>query len=141
VRDHESLRFAFNAEHEPMYPCLISAWLVPNDISKLPTHEIEAYISEPCKRSGDLRTGYRVALDPKKWEEEHKESFIHTVDDEPEIDELDSEEEGSDDKKQAKSEKRKRFGCRYCSQVQGKTEGEEELRRAFWEEKGPQSQV
>jgi hypothetical protein len=40
--------------------------------------------------------------------EEHKESFIHTVDDEPEIDELDSEEEGSEGKKQAKSKKRKR---------------------------------
>ena len=81
---------------------------MPKDISKLQTHEIEAYISEPYKRSGDLLTGYRVALDPKKWEEEHKESFVHTVDDEPEIDELDSEEEGSDGKKQAKSKKRKR---------------------------------
>jgi hypothetical protein len=100
--------FALIAEHELICSSLISAWLVPKDISKLQTHEIEAYISEPYKRSGDLLTGYRVALDPKKWEEEHKESFVHTVDDEPEIDELDSEEEGSEGKKQAKSKKRKR---------------------------------
>ena len=87
---------------------LISAWLVPKDISKLQTHEIEAYISEPYKRSGDLLTGYRIALDPKKWEEERETAGVETLEDEPEIDELDSENEGSDDKKQPKTKKRKR---------------------------------
>jgi hypothetical protein len=82
--------------------------LVPKDISKLQTHEIEAYISEPYRRSGDLLTGYRVALDPKKWEEERAAALAEGVEDEPEIDELDSENEGSEDRKHTKSKKRKR---------------------------------
>ena len=37
------------------------------DISKLQPHEIEAYISEPNKKSADLLEGYRIAKDPTKW--------------------------------------------------------------------------
>ena len=42
---------------------------MPKDISKLQQHEIQAYIDEPYKKSGDLLQGYKIALDPKKWEE------------------------------------------------------------------------
>ncbi|KAG6860774.1 hypothetical protein C0995_007678 [Termitomyces sp. Mi166 len=45
-----------------------SAWLVPKDMSRLQHLEIEAYINEPFKKSGDLLAGYRTALDPAAWE-------------------------------------------------------------------------
>jgi len=81
--------------------------LIPKDISKLQTHEIEAYISEPYKRSGDLLSGYRIALDPKKWEEE-REAAMDAVEEDAEIDQLDSENEEGSDKKLTKTKKRKR---------------------------------
>ncbi|KAJ3491935.1 hypothetical protein NLI96_g351 [Meripilus lineatus] len=101
-----------------------SAWLVPKDISKLQKHEIQAYIEEPFKRSGDLLAGYRIALDPTKWEEEREAASAEAAEEEAnaEIDQLDSDgpedgdamdededeedEEGS--KKKPKSKKRKR---------------------------------
>ncbi|TFY82828.1 hypothetical protein EWM64_g1181 [Hericium alpestre] len=46
------------------------AWPVSKIISKLQMHEIEAYIKEPYKRSGELLTDYRITLDPSKWEEQ-----------------------------------------------------------------------
>ncbi|SJL16458.1 uncharacterized protein ARMOST_19982 [Armillaria ostoyae] len=58
-------------------------------------HEIEAYISEPFKQSGDLLTGYKVALDPSEWEKykaEQAEAAVleDIVDD---VNQLDSENE------------------------------------------------
>ncbi len=47
---------------------LYSAWLAPKDISKLKSHEIDAYINEPTKKNGDLLAAYRVALKPEEWE-------------------------------------------------------------------------
>ncbi|KAF8885430.1 hypothetical protein CPB85DRAFT_1337159 [Mucidula mucida] len=44
------------------------AWLAPKDISKLKSHEIDAYINEPTKKNGDLLAAYRVALKPEEWE-------------------------------------------------------------------------
>ncbi|TFK61901.1 Tudor/PWWP/MBT [Pluteus cervinus] len=85
------------------------AWLSPQDISKLQTHEIESYINEPYRKSGDLLNGYRIALDPTKWEEEQAQNAA--VDEEPsdEVDQLASEEdEDGESKKSAKSKKRKR---------------------------------
>lgn len=67
-----------------------SAWLVPKDMSRLQTHEIEAYLNEPSKRSGELLTGYKIALDPTKWEEE-----IAQVAENEEVDQLgDDDEDG-----------------------------------------------
>lgn len=85
-----------------------SAWLVAKDISKLQTHEIESYINEPYKKSGDLLAGYRIALSPKKWEEERANNAVYTNDveeDAAEVDELDSDETSN---KKSKSKKRKR---------------------------------
>ncbi|EIM80969.1 uncharacterized protein STEHIDRAFT_161976 [Stereum hirsutum FP-91666 SS1] len=66
------------------------AWLVPKDMSRLQTHEIQAYLNEPSKRSGELLTGYKIALDPTKWEEE-----IATVAENEEVDQLgDDDEDG-----------------------------------------------
>jgi hypothetical protein len=87
-----------------------SAWLVAKDISKLQIHEIEAYISEPYKRSGDLLQGYRIALDPKKWEEELEQAGFEAGEAEAdaEIDQLESEAGDDRDKKAARPKKRKR---------------------------------
>lgn len=79
------------------------------DISKLQRHEIEAYVNEPSKKSGDLREGYQIALDPEKWLAEKEAQAQEYADAEANaaIDQLDSEEEGVDSKT-AKSKKRKR---------------------------------
>lgn len=89
-----------------MYP--LSAWLVAKDISKLLPHEIESYINEPYKKSGELLAGYRIALDPKKWEEEREAISFEAVQEEAnaEIDQLESENDG--EPKKTKSKKRKR---------------------------------
>ncbi|KAF8625302.1 hypothetical protein AX15_005435 [Amanita polypyramis BW_CC] len=86
------------------------AWLVAKDISKLQPHEIESYINEPFKRSGDLLQGYRIALDPTKWEQEVEAAGQVAVEEEAnaEIDELESERD-DDDSAKAKSKKRKRL--------------------------------
>jgi len=86
------------------------AWLVSKDISKLQPHEIESYINEPYKKSGDLLQGYRIALDPSKWEQEIQAATQLAVEEEAnaEIDELESEREDEESGK-SKSKKRKRI--------------------------------
>ena len=87
---------------------LHSAWLIAKDISKLQTHEIESYITEPYKRSGDLLSGYRIALDPSKWEEERAKNVTYVPEpeeDDAQVDQLDS--DGASSKK-SKAKKRKR---------------------------------
>ncbi|PFH53662.1 hypothetical protein AMATHDRAFT_900 [Amanita thiersii Skay4041] len=85
------------------------AWLVAKDISKLQTHEIQSYINEPYKKSGDLLQGYRIALDPLGWEQEIDARMQQAAEEEPgtEVDELLSENDDGDSTK-AKSRKRKR---------------------------------
>ncbi|KAF8701078.1 hypothetical protein AX14_000566 [Amanita brunnescens Koide BX004] len=85
------------------------AWLVSKDISKLQPHEIESYINEPYKKSGDLLQGYRIALDPTKWEQDIQAATQLAVEEQAnaEIDELESEREDEESGK-AKSKKRKR---------------------------------
>ena len=79
------------------------------DISKLQPHEIESYINEPYKKSGDLLQGYRIALDPTKWEQDIQAATLLAVEEQAnaEIDELESEREDEELGK-AKSKKRKR---------------------------------
>ncbi|KAI9437452.1 hypothetical protein H4582DRAFT_2077004 [Lactarius indigo] len=93
------------------------AWLVSKDISRLKTHEIEAFINEPSKRSGELLDGYKVALNPTKWEEEQELKRAHAEEEEAnaEVDQLDGEMDGLDadgdadaDEAPSKSRKRKR---------------------------------
>ncbi|RDB16277.1 PWWP domain-containing protein2 [Hypsizygus marmoreus] len=93
------------------FPAGDYAWLVAKDISKLQQYEIESYINEPHKKSGDLLAGYRVALDPTTWEEERanlsQEAYQAEEEANAEVDELQSDDADST-KKQAKSKKRKR---------------------------------
>ena len=64
-------------------------------------HEIQAYVQEPAKRSGDLLEGYKIAQDPRKWEAERDalQAEAAAEQDNEEVDELDSEgeEEAEDD--------------------------------------------
>lgn len=95
------------------FPAGDYAWIVPKDISRLQQHEIQAYIAEPFKRSGDLLKGYRIALDPKAWEEEKEAAAAEAREEEAnaEVDQLESdgEEEPDDDEdKKKKTKKRKR---------------------------------
>ncbi|KAH8107695.1 hypothetical protein BXZ70DRAFT_997415 [Cristinia sonorae] len=97
------------------FPAGDYAWLMPKDISKLQEHEIQAYINEPFKRSSDLLQGYRIALEPSKWEEERDAARAQAEENEAnaEIDQLesDAEPEGEDDDeepKKPKAKKRKR---------------------------------
>jgi len=91
------------------FPAGDYAWTVAKDISKLQKHEIEAYVNEPSKKSGDLREGYQIALDPEKWlaEKEAQAQEVAEAEANAPIDQLDSEEEGGD-AKASKSKKRKR---------------------------------
>ncbi|KAJ8502613.1 hypothetical protein ONZ45_g11592 [Pleurotus djamor] len=86
------------------------AWLASKDISKLLPHEIQSYLSEPHKKSGDLLEGYKIALDPKEWEENMASAGEAEAEANAEVDQLDSEEEGSGDgeKKTKKAAGRKR---------------------------------
>ncbi|OCH89065.1 hypothetical protein OBBRIDRAFT_779052 [Obba rivulosa] len=95
------------------FPAGDYAWIVPKDISKLQEHEIQAYINEPAKKSADLLQGYRIALDPSKWEEELENARVEALDAEAdaEIDQLegDGEDDGEDSEaKKSKPKKRKR---------------------------------
>ncbi|KZT22577.1 Tudor/PWWP/MBT [Neolentinus lepideus HHB14362 ss-1] len=93
------------------FPAGDYAWIVPKDISRLQKHEIEAYISEPHKKSGDLLIGYKTALSPEKWEEERENARaeLEQYEAEAEVDQLESEvDEGEDGEKKSKSKKRKR---------------------------------
>jgi hypothetical protein len=93
------------------------AWLVAKDISRLKPHEIEAFINEPSKRSGELLDGYKVAVDPAKWEEEQELKRVHAEEEEAnaEVDQLEGENDGLDadgdadaDEAPSKARKRKR---------------------------------
>ncbi|GAA5980848.1 hypothetical protein JCM11641_004741 [Rhodosporidiobolus odoratus] len=43
------------------------SWTRPADLSLLTPKEIEAYISSPSKKKGDLLAGYKIAQDPSGW--------------------------------------------------------------------------
>ena len=80
------------------------------------THEIEAFINEPSKRSGELLDGYKVALNPAKWEEEQELKRAHAEEEEAnaevdqldEMDGLDADGDADADEVPSKSKKRKR---------------------------------
>ncbi|KAG8214098.1 hypothetical protein J3R82DRAFT_10856 [Butyriboletus roseoflavus] len=92
------------------FPAGDFAWLVSKDISRLKEHEIRAYISEPQKKTADLLVGYRIALDPEKWEKEREslEMAAAEQEDNARVDQLETENEDEETKKPAKSKKRKR---------------------------------
>ena len=78
------------------------------DISKLQIHEIEAFINEPSKKSGDLHKGYKIALDPDEWlaaQDARAREIAENEENEP-VDQLDS--DMDDEVKPGKSKKRKR---------------------------------
>lgn len=92
---------------------LRSSWLISKDLSLLQKHEIEAYINEPHKKSGDLLKGYQIAMDPTEWEEtlEEQRVAIEEAEANEEVDQLeDGDDVEVDTKKSKVSKKRKREG-------------------------------
>lgn len=70
-------------------------------------------MDESKKRNGDLREGYRIALDPNEWladnEKRRLANHQRELEEQEQIDQLDSEIDGGDDHKKPKtSRKRKR---------------------------------
>ncbi len=87
---------------------LHSAWQVAKDMSKLLKHEIEAYIREPSKKSGELMDAYKTALDPTEWEA-RLEQLQQELEEEKRNASIDELEEGEDeDEEDAKPSSRKR---------------------------------
>ena len=100
---------------ESLTRCPNSAWVVPKDMSKLKEHEIQSYINEPHKRSGDLLAGYKIALNPVEWEKEKaieaaeaKEKAENALVDELDDEDAQGDEDDSGKKTATKSRKRKR---------------------------------
>jgi hypothetical protein len=69
------------------------AWLPPKDISKLKPHEIQSYISDPVKRSGELLEGYKIARDPTQWAQEREAAAAATAAEEDDDDDAGGDEE------------------------------------------------
>ncbi|KAF8883068.1 hypothetical protein CPB84DRAFT_1817097 [Gymnopilus junonius] len=86
------------------------AWLHAKDLSSLKQHEIEAFLSdETKKRNGDLREGYRIALDPQPWMTNRAEAVHAAQEAAEQVDQLESENEGDEDGEgKKKTKKRKR---------------------------------
>ncbi|KAJ7605270.1 hypothetical protein DFH06DRAFT_1253123 [Mycena polygramma] len=55
------------------FPAGDYAWLAAKDLTRLATAQIEEYIMQDAggRKAGDLMEGYKKALDPVAWEEEH----------------------------------------------------------------------
>ncbi|KAF9474736.1 Tudor/PWWP/MBT [Pholiota conissans] len=100
-------------------------WLNPKELSFLQRHEIEAFLADDAKkRNGELREGYRIALDPQPWLAARiaAEAAQQDAEDNAQVDQLASDEDeegagattpdGEDDDeggaKSKKSRKRKR---------------------------------
>lgn len=52
---------------DPVRPPSISSWTSSKDMSALRPHEIDAYLSAPHKKSGDLLGAYKIAQNPSAW--------------------------------------------------------------------------
>jgi len=49
---------------------VFSSWVPPKEISKLPRHEVQAFLSKPSQENrddGGLHKGYEIALNPAAW--------------------------------------------------------------------------
>lgn len=91
--------------------CHDSSWAVSKDLSLLQKHEIEAYINEPHKKSGDLLQGYKIAMNPREWEEslEEQQAAIEEAEANEEVDQLeDADEDEEDEPKKAKATKKRK---------------------------------
>ncbi|KDR67039.1 hypothetical protein GALMADRAFT_216707 [Galerina marginata CBS 339.88] len=91
------------------------AWLHSKDLSSLKRHEIEGFLAdETKKRNGELREGYRIALDPQPWMTNRTQlvQAAQLAEEDAQVDQLESEkeedEEDSSKKAKTTSKKRKR---------------------------------
>ncbi|KAK6981206.1 hypothetical protein R3P38DRAFT_3464091 [Favolaschia claudopus] len=51
-------------------PLLSSSWLPPKELERLTPTMIHNFVNN-AKKDGDLKDGYKIALDPTTWEREH----------------------------------------------------------------------
>ncbi|KAF9492767.1 hypothetical protein BDN71DRAFT_1473528 [Pleurotus eryngii] len=86
------------------------AWLASKDISKLQVHEIQSYLNAPHKKNGELLEGFKIALDPKEWEEniEERIAALDEAEANADVDQLDDSDGEGVGGGQKKSKKRKR---------------------------------
>ncbi|KAK7050101.1 PWWP domain-containing protein [Favolaschia claudopus] len=47
------------------------SWLGAKELERLTEKEINAFVNDQSKKEGDLKEGYKTALDPTAWEAEH----------------------------------------------------------------------
>ncbi|KAF9547332.1 hypothetical protein CPC08DRAFT_715826 [Agrocybe pediades] len=93
---------------KPFFHCILFfpmgdyAWLHSKDLSSLKKHEIEAFLADDTKkRNGDLREGYRIALDPQPWMTNRQQTIENA-----QVDELASENEDADGEPESGSGKK-----------------------------------
>ncbi|KAJ7441521.1 hypothetical protein B0H11DRAFT_2096109 [Mycena galericulata] len=53
------------------FPAGDYAWLPPKELTRLTSEAITAFVQDSSKKGGELMEGYRKALDPVAWEQEH----------------------------------------------------------------------
>ncbi|KAF8955661.1 hypothetical protein BDZ97DRAFT_1764643, partial [Flammula alnicola] len=76
------------------------AWLPAKEMSSLKRHEIEAFLADDTKkRSGDLREGYKIALDPQPWMTNRAEiaQAAQEAEENAQVDQLESEPDGEEE--------------------------------------------
>lgn len=102
---------AHPSSYAPFHPVppFYSSWTVAKDLSRLHAHEIDSFLGEPHKKSGDLYKGYEIAKDPEVWllkQEAIAQDMAEQEENAP-FDQLDSDAEAGEPKA-TKSKKRKR---------------------------------
>ncbi|KZV97640.1 Tudor/PWWP/MBT [Exidia glandulosa HHB12029] len=92
------------------FPAGDYAWLSPRDISPLSRSEIDKFLAVPkgAKRAGELLKGYKVAMDPTKWESEIEQEIAARAarggaDDDEDVEEEDEPMDGEKTKKRRRS--------------------------------------
>jgi hypothetical protein len=91
----------------PEICCVTSHWAVPSELTPLGTREIDAYIEDPpTKKTKNLLEAYKIAKDPKSWEENLERDLRELAEEIANADEDQLEDEAVAG--EAKSKKRKR---------------------------------
>lgn len=94
-----------------------SHWAGPRDLSLLSKREIDAYLSDPHKKSGDLQKAYKIAQDPTDWNEQQNsivrahEAALEEAEEEEMENEDQLEEDDEEDEEAESGKKRKRAGA------------------------------
>jgi hypothetical protein len=84
-----------------------SHWAVTSELSRLGAREIDAYLEDPpTKKTKSLLEAYRIAKDPKEWEENIQREIREQAEEKANADEDELEDEAAEG--ETKTKKRKR---------------------------------